>query len=211
MTSSSLVLSGVPSHQEPVPSSVADFLPIRTDRLILRRFQPADLARFMAYRNDPEVVRYDGVRPVTEARARAFIAAQAVTPAAEPGMWLQIAVELPGAGLIGDCGFQVDEGTPGTAEIGYRLRRDLWGQGFASEAVAGVLDWAFGTLGLHRVIATIDTRNTRSVALVERLGFRLEGQLVESYPEPDGWSDEYLYAILEREWGPRVRQPRDQR
>jgi RimJ/RimL family protein N-acetyltransferase len=51
------------------------------------------------------------------------------------------------------------------------------------------------------MVALIDTRNARSVRLVEGLGFRREGTLLESYPEPEGWSDEYLYALLEWEWG----------
>ncbi len=179
---------------------MADFPEFHTDRLLLRRFQPGDLAAFMAYRNDPEVIRYDGLHGMTEERARSFLLEQAAIPAGEPGMWLQIAVELPGAGLIGDCGFQVDENRPGTAELGYRLDRRWWGHGYAVEAAAGVIDWAFDTLGLHRVVALIDTRNMRSINLVERLGFRREGSFLESYREPVGWSDEYLYAMLEREW-----------
>jgi RimJ/RimL family protein N-acetyltransferase len=179
---------------------VIDFPEIHTDRLVLRRFRPEDLGAFMAYRNDPEVVRFDGLHGISEERARAFLVEQEGTPAGEPGIWMQIAVERRGEGLIGDCGFQVDEKLPGTAEIGYRLARGSWGQGYGSEAVSGVLDWAFGMLQLHRVLALIDTRNVHSIALVERLGFRREGFFVESYREPDGWSDEYLYAVLEREW-----------
>jgi RimJ/RimL family protein N-acetyltransferase len=178
----------------------ADFPGIETERLLLRRFRPDDLAPFLAYRNDSEVARYDGLTGLTEARARAYIAEQMATPAGVPGLWLQIAVERRSEGLIGDCGFFIDDRLPGTAEIGYRLRRDRWGQGYASEAVGAVLDWAFGALGLHRAVALIDTRNVRSMRLVERLGFRREGTFLESYAEPDGWSDEAAYAILEREW-----------
>lgn len=181
-------------------SGEEDFPNHHTARLVLRRLQPEDLAAFLSYRNDPEVLRYDGLQPINEQQAHAFIAEQATVPAARPGVWLQIAIDLPPAGLIGDCGFQVDPKVIGTAEIGYRLGRTWWGHGYAAEAVAGVLDWAFGTLRLHRVVALIDTRNERSARLVERLGFRREGTLVESYAEPYGWSDEYLYAVLDREW-----------
>jgi aminoglycoside 6'-N-acetyltransferase len=181
-------------HQSP-----AD-LELRTKRLILRRFREEDLPRMMAYRNDPVVARYDGFDTITEAQARAFMAGQALIRPGEPGQWLQIALELPGEGLIGDLGFCVDENRIGSAEIGYRLAREYWGRGYASEAVGAVLGWAFDVLRLHRVVALIDTRNERSIRLVERFGFRREGTLLEAYQEPDGWSDEYLYAILEREW-----------
>lgn len=182
---------------------MSNFPVLRTDRLVLRRFQSGDLAAFLAYRNDPEVMRYDGSHGITQERARAFLLEQAAIPAGEPGIWLQIAVELPGVGLIGDCGFQVEEQAPDAAEVGYRLAREWWGHGYASEAVAGVLNWAFDALELHRVTALIDTRNARSIGVVERLGFRREGTFLESYREPYGWSDEYLYAILGREWAGR--------
>lgn len=183
-----------------IPWAVASFPPIRTQRLILRRFRSDDIPALLSYRNDPELARFDGVRPMTMEQAQRFLARQTVLPAGKPGEWLQIAVELPGTGLIGDCGFQVDREQVDSAEVGYRLGRQYWGQGYATEAVAGVLAWAFDTLNLHRVIALIDTRNARSIAVVERLGFRREAHLLESYREHGGWSDEYLYAMLEREW-----------
>lgn len=175
---------------------------IRTPRLLLRRFRMEDIPAFLSYRNDEEVSRFDGMHAMTVDEAREFIEEQSSVTAGEPDRWLQIAVEAPGSGLVGDCGFCVDRDRVGTAEIGYRLGRDHWGKGYASEAVAGVVGWAFETLGLHRVIALIDTRNARSIALVERLGFRREAHFVENYREPHGWSDEYLYAVLEREWQP---------
>jgi [ribosomal protein S5]-alanine N-acetyltransferase len=183
-----------------VLSTVADLLDIRTQRLVLRRFRPEDLPEFLLYRNDPEVTRFDGLDHITPEEANDLIERQAVLPAGAPGHWLQIAIELPGEGLIGDCGFRVDDVTVGTAEVGYRLKRECWGKGYGSEAVGGVLQWAFDILGLHRVIALIDTRNAASIALVERLGFRREGAFQQSYREGQGWSDEYLYAILEDEW-----------
>jgi RimJ/RimL family protein N-acetyltransferase len=154
----------------------------------------------MGYRNDPEVTRYDGSFPLDEARARAFIDHVATATLGEPREWFQIGIELPGSGLIGDIGFCVDAKVEGTAELGYRLAREHWGKGYASEAVGSMLDCAFGRLGVHRVTAYIDTRNLPSVRLVERLGFRREGHMIESYREPVGWSDEYLYAVLRREW-----------
>jgi RimJ/RimL family protein N-acetyltransferase len=162
--------------------------------------QPDDLAAFMTYRNDHDANRFDGAGDITEARARAFIADQSTLLLAEPGVWLQIAVELPGHGLIGDCGFCVQNDAPHTAEIGYRLSRRYWHRGYASEAVSGLVGWAFNTIRLHRIIALIDTRNHNSIALVERLGFRREGHFLQSYREPDGWSDEYLYAMLSTDW-----------
>jgi RimJ/RimL family protein N-acetyltransferase len=54
---------------------------------------------------------------------------------------------------------------------------------------------------MHRIAADTDPRNVRSIRLLMRLGFRLEGQMLECYPDTDGsWLDSHLYAILAREW-----------
>ena len=63
-----------------------------------------------------------------------------------------------------------------------------------------VLDYAFGSLGLHRIIAIADCRNAPSWALLERLGMRREGHFVENSWFKGDWADEYLYAILRHEW-----------
>lgn len=72
------------------------FQPLRleTPRLILRHFQASDVPTLLAYRNDPEVARYQGWSSLTEAEAKAFIEAQRVRPVAAPHAWLQIAFEL---------------------------------------------------------------------------------------------------------------------
>ena len=61
-------------------------------------------------------------------------------------------------------------------ELGYYLRRDQWGKGFASELVKAVVSFAFTELGAHRVLARVDPGNPASVRVVEHAAFRLEGQ-----------------------------------
>jgi RimJ/RimL family protein N-acetyltransferase len=77
----------------------------------------------------------------------------------------------------------------------YRSRR-----GFASEAAARLLDYAFGELDLHRVYAITDQENVPSVALLERLGIRGEGSFVENAWFEERWTSKYLYAVLRDEW-----------
>ncbi len=86
------------------------------------------------------------------------------------------------------------------AEIGFTLARAYQGQGFAGEAVQCVLEYAFATLGLHRIIAITDCENAPSVALLERLGLRREGHFRQNIWFKGRWGDEYLYAILRAEW-----------
>ncbi|HEY7340879.1 MAG TPA: GNAT family protein [Ktedonobacterales bacterium] len=174
---------------------------LETPRLRLRHFRDDDCALFMAYRNDPEVARYQSWEGITEAEARALIQDVKEIQPWTPGEWLQIAIELKETGLlVGDCAFKIEEGDERQAEIGYTLTRAYQGRGIASEAVACVLDYAFVSLGLHRVIAITDVENAASVALLERLGLRREGHFRQNIWFKGKWGDEYLYAILQEEW-----------
>ncbi|MFD7416101.1 GNAT family N-acetyltransferase [Kitasatospora purpeofusca] len=82
------------------------------------------------------------------------------------------------------------------ATIGYALRRDVWGSGYAGELVALLRDFAFGPLGVHRLEARVDVDNTASIRVLERAGFRLEGRVRHDYRGPDGWRDARQYALL---------------
>ena len=181
--------------------SEAPFTRIESERLILRRFEDSDLVSFVAYRNDPEVARYQSWDSFEEREARAFIREVESAQPGVPGGWFQFALESKETGdLVGDCALQVDGQEHYRAEIGYTLARDHQGQGFASEAVSRLLDYAFDVLGLHRVIAIADCRNKPSWALLERVGLRREGHFLEGVWFKGEWSDEYLYAVLKDEW-----------
>src|SRR5918998_3590628 len=129
------------------------FTRIESERLWIRRFNDSDLAPFMAYRNDPKVARYQSWDSCDEQEARTFILEMQSAQPGVPGEWFQFAIESKETGeLIGDCALRVDEHEPYRAEIGFTLAREYQGRGFALEAVSHVLDCAFGTLGLHRII-----------------------------------------------------------
>lgn len=179
----------------------AAFIRIESERLILRRFEACDLAPFMAYRNDPEVARYQSWDSFDEHEARAFIGEMASARLGAPGEWFQFAIESKATGgLIGDCALRVDEQESFGAEVGFTLAREHQGRGFASEAVALLLNYAFDDLGLHRVVAIADCRNTPSWALLDRIGMRREGHFLENVWFKGEWADEYLYAVLKDEW-----------
>ena len=181
--------------------SMAIYTTLETPRLRLRRFRDADLALFMAYRNDPEVARYQGWEGISEPEARAFLQEQKEIQPGVPGHWFQIAIELKETGmLVGDCALKMEEHDERQAEIGYTLSRAYQGRGIASEAVSCVLEYAFVTLGLHRVIAITDCENAGSVALLERLGLRREGHFRQNVWLKGKWRDEFLYAMLREEW-----------
>lgn len=177
------------------------FHPIELQRVRLRPFADVDLPIFLAYRNDPEVARYQSWETTSEAEARTFIQEQKNAQPGIPGKWFQIAIELKETSkLIGDCAVKILADDPRQAEFGFTLSRAYQGRGLAFEAISGILNYVFKTLKLHRVIAIADCENAASVALLERLGMRREGHFIQNTWFKGKWGDEYLYAILGEEW-----------
>lgn len=176
------------------------FHAIESTRLILRRFRNADLPVLLAYRNDPEIARYQSWESFSEAEGEAFLQEQRILQPGTPGTWFQFAIEVKADGqLVGDCALHVDR-TGQQGEIGFTLARHHQGNGYATEAVTRVCDYAFRDLRLHRLVAICDCRNQTSVALLERLGFRREGHFLENIFFKGEWGDEYLYAMRQAEW-----------
>jgi RimJ/RimL family protein N-acetyltransferase len=187
----------VPERSE---MSGAGFSRLESEQLILRRFVDSDLAPFLAYRNDPEVARYQAWESCTMREATAMIEELKSLQPGIPGEWFQFAIELKETGaLIGDCALKVEQDGR-QAEIGYTLSREHQGKGYASEAVSRLLDYAFGDLGLHRVVAITHQENEASFALLKRLGMRREGCFVQNTWFKGKWASEYLYAVLADEW-----------
>jgi RimJ/RimL family protein N-acetyltransferase len=171
----------------------------QTERLIVRQFQASDLEALLAYRNDPEVWRYQGWGAgFSSQQTQQFIADMSTRTPGELG-WTQLAIETrASATMIGDVALNALEFEAKTAMIGYTLARGAWGHGYALEAVTGTLKHAFENLAVHRIRANCDARNDASWRLLEKLG--REAHFVESYLENGEWFDEYEYALLEREW-----------
>ena len=181
------------------------FTRLESARLILRRFADADLVPFLAYLNDPLVARYQSWESYTEQQAREAIEKQQNLEPGLPGQWFTFALELKETGaLVGHVALSVREEDHSQAEIGFTLAREYHGQGLAFEAAASVLNYVFTGLRLHRVTATTDCENQRSVALLTRLGMRREGHFIKNIWFKGKWGDEFLYALLEEEWLPQA-------
>lgn len=150
-----------------------DPLPLLTARTRLRRLAVADLARFQAYRNDPQTGRWQGWQPMDELAARAFLQDVATRPFGTPGHWFQMAIsERESDALIGDIGVQLHGGAGLVAEVGFTLAPAAQGRGLASEAVGAVVAWLLAHAPAQRVVAVADTRNAASLRLLQRLGLR---------------------------------------
>lgn len=85
-------------------------------------------------------------------------------------------------------------------EVWYKLHVDHWRKGYATEALAKILDYGFNSLKLHRIEAGCAIANTGSIRVLEKAGMVKEGQKRKVLPLKDGWSDNYEFAMLEEDW-----------
>lgn len=179
----------------------ARLFPLASPRLLLRKLQFGDLEPFLAYRNDPQVSRFQSWDFFSREQAAAFIEQQQSTPPLLPGHWLQLAITLKTKQvLIGDCGVKIHGPDQRQATLGITLAREFQRKGFAGEAIAMLLDFTFLKLGLHRVQADTDPENIPAWRLLERMGMRREAHFTQSLWFKGRWTDEYVYAILQQEW-----------
>ena len=158
---------------------------IETKRLILRQFRASDFERYAEMCADAEVMQYLGGLPMTRTEAwRNLATVLGHWELRGYGLW---AVEQRSAqGLIGRVGCWRPEGWPGL-ELAWTLRRDCWGQGYATEAARAAMEFAFLVLRQRRVISLIHPANSRSIAVALRLGMqpersiKIEGHTVLEY------------------------------
>ncbi len=175
--------------------------PVRTERLLLRDFRPTDLDAIHAYASDPEVARYMEWGPNTLEDTHFFLNRVLANQAAWPRLDFGLAIELAETSVvIGSINLRLRDGANRAAEVGYCLHRDYWRRGITHEAARALIDIAFKTLGLHRVIATCDARNTGSFSVMEKLGMRREGLMLQDQEIKGAWRDTLLYAVLAEAW-----------
>lgn len=145
-----------------------------TPRMVLRRFAPGDAPLLHALDADPEVMRYlSGGSPTPLALIEAEILPAFIASSADGrGYWAAHAAA--GGAFLGWFGLRPpgDPALPG-AELGYRLRREAWGRGLASEGVAALVAHAFGTLALAQLMAITYEENAASRRVLEKAGFTL--------------------------------------
>jgi RimJ/RimL family protein N-acetyltransferase len=175
-------------------SSPLDPSPIlATPRLVLRAFRDDDLALLRAMEEDPRVLAYLDRDPEPAAATRARL--ERIVAAARAGDAIEWVIARDGE-RIGKCGLWRWVKEHDLAEIGFALLPSAWGQGYATEAVAAAVRFGFERLGLHRVEANVDPRNARSLAVLERLGFRREGVQRESWRHGDRYVDTVVLGLL---------------
>jgi RimJ/RimL family protein N-acetyltransferase len=174
-------------------------LPIQSERIILRRFELADIPDLLEFVAHPSVANEIQAMGGTEVEIQDYITLQNSFQPFEPHKVFDLAIErITDRKLIGIVTTILKHHRK--AEIGYGLGIAQRGRGYATEAARALIDTCFTALGLHRVQAIASSGNPASVRVLERLGMKLEGRLREANLRDDQWCDLYYFGMLENEW-----------
>ncbi|WBO24213.1 GNAT family N-acetyltransferase [Sphingomonas abietis] len=155
---------------------------IETARLILRGWGDADGETFARVTNSPAVMMHLG--GVAPAERLARLAAEQQALQARDGHCFWIVERKADRALLGFCGLEKGDVGPiaGEIEIGWRLREDAWGQGYAKEAAFASLAWGWAHLDAPRIMAITTPANRASWGLMERLGMTRRHDLDFGHP-----------------------------
>ena len=174
---------------------------IETGRLWLREFDCSDWRAVLEYQRDPRYLRYYPWDERTEADAREFVGMFVEWQRENPRRRFQLGIVRRSDGLlIGNCGIRRHADRDAEAEIGYELNPDCWGNGYATEAAAAMVEFGFRHLGLGRITSWCIADNVASARTLERLGFQCEGRGVQSEYFKGRWWDTLTFSLTADEW-----------
>lgn len=203
---------------------------LQTPRLLIRPVLLEDCEALFAYRSDTETNQFLSLVPSKVGDIRQFILRSSPEMNIPNTWFQLAIVLKDSETIIGDVGIHFlgsgsgshsDSGSDSNSdsdsksgtgskldsdsenrqiELGYTLHKDFRGMGYATEALSAIIDHLIFDLKKHRITASIDPRNTSSIRLIERLGFRKEAHFKQSLFFHGEWVDDLIYAMLAEEW-----------
>lgn len=164
-----------------------------TERLSVRKFRAEDFEDLAEILTDKEVTYFEPYETFTK---EACVQEAINFSKSEEFFAVVLEDKVIGKIYFSDRDF-------GSYEIGYTFHGKYQGKGYAYESVKGMMTYAFKELGVRRIIAEVNTRNEKSIRLIERLGMRKEAEHKEIFPRKDdanAYEDFLVYAILKKEF-----------
>lgn len=175
---------------------------LETERLILRDWREEDWEPFWEGTNTPAVMRWLG--GLLDEKGMADARARLEKYHRDAGHTFWVVERKQDGAILGFCGIKLcteEEGPLGTPELGYRLREDAWGKGYAKEAAIASLEAGFTQLGAQEIVALTVEGNTGSWGLMRKLGMERRPEL--DFPETM-WAQDYgpviVYSITKDQW-----------
>ena len=182
--------------------SVTRARPLRTARLVLRPYEEGDLAFLADMFGREDVARYLPWPPMDLETARAKVEQRlrqtSIGPDADAVVVL--VVEAATGRRVGEFMLRMSSPRHLQGEIGWSVHPDVQGRGFATEGAREMLRVGFEEVGLHRIAAECDPRNSASMRVMEKLGMRREALMVEAELIKGEWVDSLIFGQIEPEW-----------
>lgn len=175
---------------------------LKTNRLNIRAIKWADLEAVHALNTLPETDEFNTLGipetiQTTEKLLNEWLAAQKQTPRIAYVFGIDLIDTKQFIGLIA---MNLGKQNYRTAEVWYKIHKDYWGRGYASEALTKLLEFGFNELKLHRIEAGCAVENIASIRVLEKAGMTQEGRKRKILPIRGKWVDNHFYAILEEDF-----------
>jgi [ribosomal protein S5]-alanine N-acetyltransferase len=175
-------------------------LPIRTPRLILRRLTAHDWKDLLELMSDEEFFRYQDGVPLDEDRVLQWLESDVHVKLTTPEQSFYLGLEVQNGGkLVGYLSLTFTDPRRLQVTFSIGLNGSFKRQGFAREAVEALLGFCFEGLRLHRVAGWCDNRNVAACRLMEKVGFRREGEFLKNRWVHGEWTNSIWYALLEED------------
>lgn len=171
------------------------FPTLKTQRLFLRKITPDDVNSLLKLFGNPEVVQFIETQPIkTLEQADEWLKWLGGAFAAKDG--LRWGITLHDGTFIGSAGLNRLNREAHYAEISCDINQHFWGQGYGQEAMREVMQFGWEQMSLNRIEATVVKGNTRSVHVMEKLGFKKEGLLRQRLLKGGTYFDIYIFSVL---------------
>jgi RimJ/RimL family protein N-acetyltransferase len=176
--------------------------PIRTERLSLRPYEPADFEAGFRYWSREDVTRYLYLDAFTRENFGDRLAElMKRTALSAEGDVLTLAIVPDGVDhVVGDVTLFWRSAEHQSGEIGFILDPEHQRKGYAREAATALMKLGFEQMDLHRIVGRLDGRNVASAGVLRSLGLRQEAHLIENEWVKGEWTDEIVFAMLREEW-----------
>ncbi len=169
---------------------------LRTERLILKKMTVTDSSSLFKIWSDPEVTKFMNINNFNDEEQAAQMI-ELLDKLSQENKAIRYSIyHLESEQIIGSCGYNLLDFENSKAEIGYELGKEYWRNGFATEVILKLLDYAFNNLHFNRIEAKVEPANTNSIKLLEKLNFQFEGTLRKSERSKDTFIDLNLYSKL---------------
>jgi len=174
---------------------------LKSQRLRLQSIRKEHAKEVFDYRSDASINKHQGWIPKNLAEVYDFIDNKVSKNIDKTATWYQLVIiNKEDNKVIGDIGIHFLDEDKKQVEFGCTLAKPEHGKGFANEALSEIIRFLFKDLNKHRIVASVDPANLKSIAMLERLNFRKEAHFVKSIWIDGEWVDDVIYAILREEW-----------